>query len=69
MTDIPTDGSLPNSGGLFDFSLAEEPIRHKSKRMNYFKATVQNIDFDQKLCKCKSECDAHDGKDKYFEVC
>ncbi|KAI5368391.1 Putative FAD/NAD(P)-binding domain, FAD/NAD(P)-binding domain superfamily [Septoria linicola] len=54
--------------GLFDFSLAEEPIRHKSKRMNYFKATVQSIDFDQKLCKCKSECDAHDGKDKYFEV-
>ena len=54
--------------GLFDFSLAEEPIRHKSKRMEYYKATVLHIDFDLKTLKCKSECDVHDGRDRYFDV-
>jgi NADH:ubiquinone reductase (non-electrogenic) len=54
--------------GLFDFSLAEEPIRHKSKRVNYFKARVQDIDFDRKLCICKSECDTHGGKGRNFNV-
>ncbi|KAF7186403.1 putative NADH dehydrogenase [Pseudocercospora fuligena] len=54
--------------GLFDFSLAEEPIRHKSKRINYFKATVQSVDFQNRICRCRSECDAHDGKQRQFEI-
>lgn len=36
--------------------------------MEYYKAIVQSIDFDLKTLECKSECDAHDGKNKYFHV-
>lgn len=54
--------------GLFDFSLAEEPIRHKSKRMNYYKARVESVDLETNTCWCKSDCDTHDGKNRYFNV-
>ncbi|EME47000.1 hypothetical protein DOTSEDRAFT_85608 [Dothistroma septosporum NZE10] len=43
--------------GLFDFSLAEEPIRHKSKKITYYKGIVEDVDFDKKFCKCRSTCD------------
>ncbi|KAF2161482.1 hypothetical protein M409DRAFT_69814 [Zasmidium cellare ATCC 36951] len=43
--------------GLFDFSLAEEPIRHKSKRITYYKGLVERIDFNLSVCKCHSTCD------------
>lgn len=39
--------------GLFNFSLAEEPIRHKTKRVAYLQATVIDIDFKLKICKCR----------------
>jgi NADH:ubiquinone reductase (non-electrogenic) len=38
--------------GLFDFSLAEEPIRRKSKALKYLQATVDDVDFARKICVC-----------------
>ncbi|KAI9807006.1 MAG: hypothetical protein M1833_002664 [Piccolia ochrophora] len=38
--------------GLFDFSLAEEPVRHKSKLIKYIQARVDDIDFASKVCHC-----------------
>ena len=39
--------------GLFNFYLAEEPVRSASRcDLNFVKANVLNIDFDQKFCQC-----------------
>ncbi|KAI9806654.1 MAG: hypothetical protein M1825_006111 [Sarcosagium campestre] len=39
--------------GLFDFSLAEEPIRRKSRpSVKYLQARVDNIDFATQTCSC-----------------
>lgn len=38
--------------GLFDFSLAEDSIRRKSKKLKYIKATVTKINFEKKACIC-----------------
>ena len=39
--------------GLFNFYLAEEPIRSKSrKQLKFIKANVTSIDFGQKMCRC-----------------
>ncbi|KAK5175885.1 uncharacterized protein LTR77_001025 [Saxophila tyrrhenica] len=54
--------------GLFDFSLAEEPIRHKSKNISYYKARVQSVDFDSKTCKCRAACDVDGGSTREFDV-
>lgn len=55
--------------GHFDFSLAEEPIRHKSKRIAYYKALVERIDFNLSVCKCRSACDADSvASNKQFDV-
>jgi len=43
--------------GLFDFTLAEEPIRHKSKNITYYKGIVESVDFNMNICKCRSTCD------------
>lgn len=36
--------------------------------MNYYKARVESVNFNLKTCKCRSECDAHDGKGREFDV-
>ncbi len=54
--------------GLFDFSLAEEPIRHKSKNISYYKARVESIDLKSKVCKCRSACDLDQGNTRQFDV-
>ena len=39
--------------GLFNFYLAEEPVRSKSRRqLRFIKANVLDIDFSSKTCKC-----------------
>ncbi|TKA70855.1 hypothetical protein B0A55_04983 [Friedmanniomyces simplex] len=54
--------------GLFDFSLAEEPVRHKSKKLTYHKARVEDVDFGRKVCKCRSACDVLGGESRVFEI-
>ncbi|KAK3670841.1 hypothetical protein LTR78_009285 [Recurvomyces mirabilis] len=55
--------------GLFDFSLAEEPIRHKSRQLTYLQARVEDVDFHTKTCKCMSACDdVRAGEGRAFEV-
>lgn len=54
--------------GLFGFSLAEEPVRSKSRKsVKFYKAVVTNIDFDKKACKCSPAFDDGDEMDD-FEV-
>lgn len=39
--------------GLFNFRLAEEPVRRKSRTdVEYYKATAENIDFDRRIISC-----------------
>lgn len=41
--------------GLFNFRLAEEPVRRKSRtEVQYFKATAENIDFDNRIIQCRT---------------
>ena len=54
--------------GLFDFSLAEEPIRHKSKNIRYCKARVEAVDFAPKICKCRAACDLDGGDARQFDI-
>ncbi|KAK4553997.1 hypothetical protein LTR86_008838 [Recurvomyces mirabilis] len=55
--------------GLFDFSLAEESIRHKGRRLTYLQARVENVDFQAKSCKCLSACDdVRGGEGRAFVV-
>ncbi|KAK5700495.1 hypothetical protein LTR97_005012 [Elasticomyces elasticus] len=54
--------------GRVDFSLAEEPVRRKSKSLTYHKARVEDVDFIRKVCRCRSACDVPGGKDRLFEV-
>lgn len=44
--------------GLFNFHLAEEPIRSKRRpNVNYLKAKVVDVDFTNKLCRCRPAFD------------
>ncbi|KAK3618289.1 hypothetical protein LTR56_024732 [Elasticomyces elasticus] len=54
--------------GLVDFSLAEEQVRHKSRKLTYYKARVEDVDFIRKVCICRSACDIVRGDSKVFEV-
>ena len=39
--------------GLFNFYLAEEPVRSKSRSdLRFFKANVLDVDFSRKVCRC-----------------
>ncbi|QIW97719.1 hypothetical protein AMS68_003237 [Peltaster fructicola] len=38
--------------GMFNLSLAEEPIRHKSKNIRFMQAKVEDIDFQKKSIHC-----------------
>ncbi|MCJ1431871.1 hypothetical protein MMC27_001227 [Xylographa pallens] len=52
--------------GLYDFSLAEESIRRKSKNFKLIKAYVDDIDLDKKICFCRPEFKAL--ADQKFEI-
>jgi NADH:ubiquinone reductase (non-electrogenic) len=52
--------------GLFNFSLAEEPVRHKSKAIRFYQAWVTNVDFEKRVCVCRPAFDAL--SDRTFEV-
>ncbi|KAK4692042.1 NADH:quinone reductase (non-electrogenic), partial [Lecanoromycetidae sp. Uapishka_2] len=52
--------------GLFDFSVAEEPVRRKSQNLRYIKAIVDNIDFVRKICFCSPAFEAI--SEQKFEV-
>ncbi|KJX92937.1 FAD/NAD(P)-binding domain-containing protein [Zymoseptoria brevis] len=54
--------------GIFDFSVAEEPVRRQSRRITFYKARVESVDFDGKTCACRSECDVQDGDSRRFDV-
>jgi NADH:ubiquinone reductase (non-electrogenic) len=53
--------------GLFDFSLAEEPVRRKSKRQEYYQARVETVDFESKICKCRAVYGL-EGEGRTFDV-
>jgi NADH:ubiquinone reductase (non-electrogenic) len=36
--------------------------------MTFYKAKVEDVDFDNKTCSCRSECEVQDGEDQYFDV-
>lgn len=37
-------------------SLAEEPVRHKNRTIEFYKACLESIDFQSKICKCRAAC-------------
>ncbi|KAF9876560.1 pyridine nucleotide-disulfide [Colletotrichum karsti] len=42
--------------GLFNFRLAEEPVRRKSRTdMDYYKAVAEDIDFEKRVIRCRSD--------------
>ncbi|KAI7773046.1 hypothetical protein LA080_012104 [Diaporthe eres] len=43
--------------GLYDFSLVEAPVRHQRRKIRYIKATVDDVDFEKKVCRCRSAFD------------
>ncbi|POS76880.1 hypothetical protein DHEL01_v204720 [Diaporthe helianthi] len=61
--------------GLFNFRLAEEPIRRKNRTdVEYYKALALDIDFNKSVIHCKTaaEVDGEDPKDfnvKYDKIC
>lgn len=55
--------------GLFNFRLAEEPVRRKSRtEVEYFKATAENIDFDRRIIKCLTAAEVDGTKSSSFDV-
>lgn len=46
--------------GLFDFALAQEPIRSKDQDLRYYKAKVEEVDMERKVVKCKGAADLAD---------
>lgn len=62
--------------GLFNFRLAEEPVRRKHRTdLKYYKAVAESIDFEKRTIRCKSTAttgDAEDGRTfdvTYDKVC
>lgn len=51
--------------GLFDFGLAEEPVRRYSRRFTFYQASVDDVDLANKICFCHS---AIDGATKSFPI-
>ncbi|GAM89181.1 hypothetical protein ANO11243_072180 [Dothideomycetidae sp. 11243] len=56
--------------GLFDFRLAEEPIRRRGRsQLTYYKATAESVDFKKKTIRCRHAVeDLARGKGKTFTV-
>lgn len=50
--------------GLFNFRLAEEPVRRKRRHeVQYYKATAENIDFEKRIIRCKAAAHIEGGDD------
>lgn len=55
--------------GLFNFRLAEEPIRRKSRNsVKYYKATAENIDLQNRIVSCKAYSTLPGEQDDHFDV-
>ncbi|KAL9094492.1 MAG: hypothetical protein Q9165_003342 [Trypethelium subeluteriae] len=55
--------------GLFNFRLAEEPIRRKSRTsVKYYKATAENIDLQKRVISCKAYSTLPEEEDSHFDV-
>ena len=55
--------------GLFDFRLAEEPLRRQNRTsMEYYKAMAEHVDLDKRVITCKPAVDDLSRLSKTFEV-
>ncbi|CAN8104015.1 unnamed protein product [Discula destructiva] len=55
--------------GLFNFRLAEEPVRRKGRpEVEYFKAIAQDIDFEKRTIHCQTSTGVGSGEQSKFEV-
>ncbi|KAL1870160.1 hypothetical protein Daus18300_005224 [Diaporthe australafricana] len=55
--------------GLFNFRLAEEPVRRKSRtEVEYYKAIAHDIDFDKRIVRCKTSAEVDGENPQDFEV-
>lgn len=55
--------------GLFNFRLAEEPVRRKHRTaLSYYKAIAEDIDFDRRVVRCKTDARTGDEDPISFEV-
>ncbi|KAI9658949.1 MAG: hypothetical protein M1821_001909 [Bathelium mastoideum] len=55
--------------GLFNFRLAEEPVRRKSRTsVKYYKATAEKIDLHNRVVSCKAYSTLPGEEDNHFDV-
>ncbi|KAK8152455.1 hypothetical protein IWX90DRAFT_414598 [Phyllosticta citrichinensis] len=55
--------------GLFNFRLAEEPVKRKKRSdVKYFKAVADDIDFEKRIIRCKTSTRIGDEDPSSFEV-
>ncbi|KXH41661.1 hypothetical protein CNYM01_09838 [Colletotrichum nymphaeae SA-01] len=55
--------------GLFNFRLAEEPVRRKHRtEMDYYKAFAEDIDFEKRIVRCKTDAPTAGEEPTTFEV-
>lgn len=55
--------------GLFNFRLAEEPVRRRSRTgLKYYNAVAKDIDFEKGVIHCQTHCRLGDEDDKAFDV-
>lgn len=55
--------------GLFNFRLAEEPVRRRNRaELKYYKATADDIDFENRTIRCRSAAVVGDEELQTFEV-
>jgi NADH:ubiquinone reductase (non-electrogenic) len=51
--------------GLFNFYLAEEPVRSKGRKISYVKAWVDSINFEKKVVNCHPAFDDETAEEKF----
>lgn len=55
--------------GLFNFRLAEEPVRRKNRtELEYYKAVAHDIDFDKRTIRCRTSAEVDGEGPKDFDV-
>ncbi|KAI0021715.1 hypothetical protein F4780DRAFT_262219 [Xylariomycetidae sp. FL0641] len=55
--------------GLFNFRLAEEPVRRRKRTgVEYYKAIAKDIDFSRRIVRCQTATQVHEEKPQDFEV-
>ncbi|TQN65355.1 putative NADH dehydrogenase [Colletotrichum shisoi] len=55
--------------GLFNFRLAEEPVRRKHRTdQDYYKAIAEDIDFEKRIVRCKTDAPTANEDPTSFEV-